>query len=27
MARALSRSPDWAGYAGRVRYRFLPGIW
>jgi len=25
--RVLSHNPDWASYAGRVRYRLLPGIW
>lgn len=25
--RVLSQNPDWASYAGRVRYRLLPGIW
>ena len=25
--RVLSHSADWADYAGRVRYRLLPGIW
>jgi protein-S-isoprenylcysteine O-methyltransferase Ste14 len=25
--RVLSHNADWAGYAARVRYRLLPGIW
>jgi len=25
--RVLSHNADWANYAGRVRYRLLPGIW
>ena len=25
--RVLSHNADWASYAGRVRYRLLPGIW
>lgn len=25
--RVLSQSPDWPGFAARVRYRLLPGIW
>jgi protein-S-isoprenylcysteine O-methyltransferase Ste14 len=25
--RVLSHNADWASYAGRVRYRVLPGIW
>jgi protein-S-isoprenylcysteine O-methyltransferase Ste14 len=25
--RVLSCNADWANYAGRVRYRLLPGIW
>jgi protein-S-isoprenylcysteine O-methyltransferase Ste14 len=25
--RVLSRSAEWAGYAGRVRYRLVPGVW
>jgi protein-S-isoprenylcysteine O-methyltransferase Ste14 len=25
--RVLSADANWANYAGRVRYRFLPGIW
>ena len=25
--RVLSHNADWAGYASRVRYRLLPGIW
>jgi protein-S-isoprenylcysteine O-methyltransferase Ste14 len=25
--RVLSQNADWASYAGRVRYRLLPGIW
>jgi len=25
--RVLSQNADWASYAGRVRYRLVPGVW